>query len=134
MPMVCKICRDPRRGEIDAALLSGESYRLIAMRFAACQSAIFRHGKGHIAQALVKAKEATEEVQAGTLFERLRALNRETQEILRDARNAGNQVVALQAINRAEKQLELEAKLLGELDESVKVAVGVTTVGVDPNN
>jgi hypothetical protein len=31
----------------------------------------------------------------------------------------------LMAVGRIEKQLELEAKLLGQLDESTKVAVGV---------
>ena len=34
-------------------------------------------------------------------------------------------MIALHAIARVEKQLELEARLLGELDESTKIAVGV---------
>jgi hypothetical protein len=75
--------------------------------------------------ALVKAKEASEQVEAGTLFERLRALNQETQAILREARESGNNAIALQAIARAERQLELEARLLGELDQRVQVAVGI---------
>jgi hypothetical protein len=36
-----------------------------------------------------------------------------------------NPVIALAAISRIERQLELEAKLLGQLDESTKIAVGV---------
>jgi hypothetical protein len=75
--------------------------------------------------ALVKAKEASEQVEAGTLFERLRALNQETQAILREARESGNNAIALQAIARAERQLELAARLLGELDQRVQVAVGI---------
>jgi hypothetical protein len=74
---------------------------------------------------MVHAKAAVVEVQAGTLFERLRTLNRETQEILREARDTKNHVIALAAIGRAEKQLELEARLLGELDDSAKIAIGV---------
>ena len=71
---------------------------------------------------------AVVEVQAVTLFERLRTLNRETQEILREARDSKNHVIALQAIGRAEKQLELEARLLGQLDDSAKIAIGVQVV------
>src|SRR5258706_15656670 len=78
MRMVCKICRHRRRTEIDEALLSGESFRSIATRFVASPSAIFRHGKEHVSQSLVKAKEAVEEVQAGTLFERLKGINHQT--------------------------------------------------------
>jgi len=59
-------------------------------------------------------------------YERLKNLNRETASILAEARASGNQVIALQAIARAERQLELEARLLGELSESTRIAVGVT--------
>jgi hypothetical protein len=64
-------------------------------------------------------------VRAETLFERLKGLNRETAAILAEARAAQNNVIALQAVARAEKQLELEARLLGELSDSAKVAVGI---------
>ena len=64
-------------------------------------------------------------MQAETLFERLKGLNRETAAILAEARAAKNNVIALQAVARAEKQLELEARLLGELNDSTKVAVGI---------
>ncbi len=130
MPMICSICRHPKKAAIDAALLNGEPLRTIAKRFGTSNSAVFRHGRDHIQVALVKAKEAEEQVEAGNLFERLRAINHETQAILREARTAGNNVVALSAIQRAEKQLELEAKLLGELDGSTKIAVGVNTGGI----
>ena len=40
--------------------------------------------------------------------------------------------LALQAITRVEKQIELEARLLGELDEGVKVAVGFAPPEPEP--
>jgi hypothetical protein len=125
MPRTCTICTHKRLTEINDALLCSESYRSIARRFGASGSAMYRHQHEHLPKALSKAKEAAQEVEAGTLFERLRTLNRETQHILREAREAGNHAIALGAISRAEKQLELEARLLGELDDRVKVAVGV---------
>ena len=75
---------------------------------------------------MVNSKRVADEVSADTLWDRLKNLNRETTAILAEARQAGNQVIALQAIARAERQLELEARLLGELSESTRIAVGVT--------
>jgi len=42
------------------------------------------------------------------------------------ARESQNHVIALQAIARVERQVELEARLLGELNDSAKVAVGIS--------
>src|SRR3989442_116352 len=72
-----------------------------------------------------QSQESREETEAGTLFERLRAINPEKLDILQNAKDSKNNVIALHAIARVEKQLELEARLLGELDESTKIAVGV---------
>jgi hypothetical protein len=125
MPQICTICRHAKRQEIDTALLAGQAYRTIANRFAASPAAVFRHGKDHLPKALVKAKATAEVVKAETLFERLRSLNRDTADILREARESQNHVIALQAIGRAEKQLELEARLLGELDTQAKISLGI---------
>ena len=127
-----KRCRKPvqfvehnRREEIDRALVDGESFRNIAQRTGTSTTALHRHKTQHIPKSLALARETAEEVQAGTLFDRLRFVGRVTQEILREARGAKNHIIALQAIGRIERQLELEARLLGELDDSAKVAAGV---------
>ena len=52
---------------------------------------------------------------AETLWQRLKAINSETAAILAQARQSQNHVIALQAIARVERQVELEARLLGEL-------------------
>ena len=72
-----------------------------------------------------------EVVSADTLLDRLKSLNEETAAILREARTKGSQDndLALQAISRVEKQLEFEARLLGQLSDSTRIAVGVN-VGV----
>lgn len=43
MPRVCKICSHPQTLEIDRFLAKGDSYRTIANRFTASESAIKRH-------------------------------------------------------------------------------------------
>ena len=124
MPQICTICRHEKRDDIDRALLDGESFRNIARRTATSATALCRHKTQHIPRSLALAKETAEEIQAGTLFERLRSVGRVTEEILREARGAKNHTIALQAIGRIERQLELEARLLGELDDSARVATG----------
>jgi hypothetical protein len=132
MPQTCTICRHQRRNEIDGALVEGESLRNIAKRTETSATALHRHKAQHIPKSLVLAQETAEEVQAGTLFERLRSVGRVTQEILREARGTKNHIVALQAIGRIERQLELEARLLGELDDATKVAIGIQTTPAGP--
>ncbi len=134
MAKECGVCLHPKRADIDAALLSGQSLRDIAGQFGTGKNPLARHKKDHIAKALVKAKEAAEEVEASNLFERLRTINselrqanRETLEVLAEAKAAKNGPLRLQSIARLEKQaevgtrlLELEGKLLGELNDGAK--------------
>ena len=125
MPQTCKICRHEKRQEIDQALLEGTPFRDIAGRFGTSKSALLRHKQTDIPGTLVKAKQAEEIQDADSLFERLRSLSNEARGILEEARASKDHAIALNAIGRAEKLLELEAKLLGELNNSTKVAVGI---------
>jgi transposase len=121
MPRTCSICNHNRRADIEAAILAGDSYRSIAKRFGAGDSAILRHkNDGHVAQKLFQAREASAQAESDGLFERLRELNRETAATLRAAKEAKNLHLVLMAIARAEKQIELEGKLLGELGDGAK--------------
>jgi predicted Zn-ribbon and HTH transcriptional regulator len=136
MPQVCTICRHASRDEIDQALIAGESFRNIAKRYGTSATALFRHRSRDLPTALVKAKDASETVRADTLLERLKTLNTETLTIFREARAAGTRdnELALKAIARVERQLEFEARLLGELDESAKIAVGVSVTSREPQS
>src|SRR5215470_17158581 len=133
MPQTCKICRHDRRNEIDEALLNSEPLRNIAERTGTSATALFRHKKEHIARVLASTKQAAEKASAETLFDRLRAINRETAAILADARASNLPALALQAIARVEKQIELEARLLGDLNDSVKVAIGIKVNSQEPS-
>ena len=66
--------------------------------------------------------------QADSLLERLLVLHQETLAILDEARtgNAKDNALALRAIARAEKQLELQARLLGELQDGASVNIAVS--------
>lgn len=117
MPQTCTICRHKERDAIDLALLEGQPLRDIARQFNVSRAALDRH-KDHLPGQLVKAHEAAEIASAGTLLDRLRQLNDETRAILAETREIKNHDLSLKALARLEKQLELEAKLLGELKEN----------------
>ncbi len=125
MPRTCTVCTHSERAEIDQALLAGEPFRNIAKRYGTSPPALFRHRKADIPATLAKAKEAAEEATADSLFDRLKGLAAEAKAILEEARASNHHSVALQAIGRAEKLLELEARLLGELNDATRVSVGI---------
>jgi hypothetical protein len=125
MPQICTVCRHEKREEIDQALLAGEPLRTLAARTGTSSTALHRHRRSHIAAEMVHAKHVADELHAETLWDRLKTVNRETAAILAEARESRNHVIALAAISRVEKQVELEARLLGELSESARIAVGI---------
>jgi len=63
--------------------------------------------------------------QPETVYDRLIAANRIAQQILYAAAEEGEPGLALLALARVEAELKLEAVLLGKLDTSTKIAVGV---------
>lgn len=132
MAMTCTICRHPQRDDIETALIAGESLRGIERRFGVSDDALDRHRKVDIPELMAQSKQARAEVRGDTLYDRLRLLNAETLQILQEAKEAKNPDLALRAINRIERQLELEAKLLGQIDESTKVAIGINKAPEEP--
>jgi hypothetical protein len=60
------------------------------------------------------------------VVEQLRAINSASLAILEDARNGGEPSLALKAIDRIHRQVELQAKLLGEIDQRPQVNLYLT--------
>lgn len=118
MPRSCSICAHAKANDINTELLRNESMRVIAKRYSVTNSSLQRHSQaGHVPKALRQARRATEIVLADSLLDRLVEIHKETMAILQEARDTGNAELALRAIARAEKQIELEARLVGELKE-----------------
>ena len=146
MPRRCTICDHTDRQTIDELLIAGESFRYVSKQFGTSTTALFRHKQDHIPARLAQAHRAQEFVQAtalarqvqqqnqdavdqaDSLLERLLVLHQETLAILDEARtgNAKDNALALRAIARAEKQLELQARLLGELQDGASVNIAVS--------
>ncbi len=119
----CTICSHAARAAIDAALVSGASLRDIAGQFHVSKTAVARHADGHIAATVTRSQEAREEAQALDVVRQLKAINTAALEILAKARKIDDPDTQLKAIDRIQRQIELQAKLLGDLDERPQVNV-----------
>lgn len=117
MARTCTICSHEKRAAIEDSIVAGASNRSIALQFGMSHMAVQRHAIDHIAQEIKQSQEAKEEAQGLDIVKQLKDINKITLEILRDARaDDTKQAIALQAIDRVCKQLELQAKLLGAID------------------
>jgi hypothetical protein len=85
--------------------------------------AIQRHKAEHLPQTMVKAKESEDVGHAIDVVKQLKAINGASLQILNEAGLAGNSELVLKAVDRVLRQVELQAKLLGELDERPQVNV-----------
>lgn len=129
MPQKCSICIHPQRAEIEKALLAGESLRDVAGRCPASRpvsrSALHRHMQEHLSERLVKAAEEEDLAEALDVVRQLKAINAATLEILQQARAEKKHSISLRAVDRVQKQIELQAKLLGDLQDGQTVNVAV---------
>lgn len=116
MGRVCTICSHEKRAEIESAIVSGTSYRVISSQFGVGNNSVQRHASEHIAHAIKQSRAAKEEAQALNVVEQLRTINEVALAIMREARSDKKNGMALFAIDRVQKQLELQAKLLGDID------------------
>jgi hypothetical protein len=124
MPRPCSVCTSERRHAIDAALVNGVPVDELARRYAPLSAtAIRRHRDAHIPKAVAQA-HAQEDVAHGLdVLAQLRAINGVTMSILAEARRNGRPDLALRAVDRVLKQLELQSKLLGELQDDTAVSI-----------
>jgi len=102
------------------------SYRTIADQFGLSKTALIRHKESHIPDALIKAQGAGEVAQADDLLSQVKALQSEAQDILGEARAAGDLRTALLGIGKARDCLELLFKVEGRLQDQQSVQVNVS--------
>ena len=123
MPRVCTICTHDRREGIDRTLVGGTALSEVAALFRVSDDALSRHKTNHLPPALAKAHDAGEIVRADELLSRVESLQARTLAVLQAAEETGELRTALAAIREARSNLELLAKLVGELDERPQVNV-----------
>ena len=126
MPRSCTLCEHPKREEIDRALVGETSNLSVSSVFGVSESAVRRHKANHLPATLAKAHGAGEAARGDDLLEQVGDLQRRALAILELAERTGELRTALSAIREARGNLELLAKLLGELDERPVVNLNVS--------
>jgi signal transduction histidine kinase len=126
MPRVCTICEHPERGAIDRALVGGASNRSAASLYDVSEAAVRRHKGNHLPAKLVLAEKAAEVADADNLLDQVGDLQRRTMAVLQAAETSHEHRTALAAIREARGNLELLAKLIGQLDERPVVNLNVS--------
>jgi hypothetical protein len=126
MPRSCTVCGHAARTAIDKALAGGASNRSLASLYDVSEAAVRRHRANHLPALVARAQEAEDVREALDVVKQLKAINAASLHILKEARERGKQATALAAIDRIHRQIELQAKLLGELDDRPQVNVLVS--------
>ena len=126
MTRTCTVCSHQERHAIEKLIVGGTANRRIATQFQLSEGAVRRHAAEHLPVSLVKAQEADEVRQALDVLQQLRFINGAALLVLRDAKAAGEGELVLKAIDRVMKQIEVQARLLGDLDDRPVVNVLVT--------
>lgn len=127
MPRTCTICEHPRREAIDRDLVGGSSNLSVSSVFGVSESAIRRHKGNHLPAKLAMAEKAAEVAEADDLLSQVQDLQTRTLAILESAEASSEHRTALSAIREARSNLELLAKLVGQLDERPVVNVLIST-------
>ena len=126
MPRVCTVCEHRDREAIDRALVGDASNRSVASLYDVSEAAVRRHKANHLPAKLVMAEQAAEVAEADNLLDQVRDLQSRTLAILEAAEETRQHRTALAAIREASCNLELLAKLLGELDDRPTVNILVS--------
>lgn len=121
MPRVCTVCTHLDHETIDKALVAGTACREIAALYRVSPDAVERHKATHLPKTLTEARQVREEGHALDVVKQLRAINAASLQILHEARQGQDPQTALKAVDRIHRQIELQAKLLGQLDERPQV-------------
>lgn len=123
MPRPCSICAHTDRHAIDQALALGGIATILANQYGVSVDALQRHKDRHLPAALTEACAAEARTHALDIIAQLRQINHASNAILQAARAQEDPLLALRAIDRIHKQVELQAKLLGDLDERPTVTL-----------
>jgi hypothetical protein len=131
VPRSCTICTHPEREAVDQALVGDASNRSVASLYDVSEAAVRRHAANHLPTKLVMAEKAGEIAEADALLDQVQDLHSRTLAILQEAETTKQHRTALSAIREARSNLELLAKLLGELDDSPKVNLTISPEWVE---
>jgi len=127
----CTICSHPKLVNIDRLLLRGDMLNGIAHRFHVSPDAVGRHRR-HMRTAMLKAQAACEKqdlVYGQTLIDEVKLIKADAERLQLEAEDRRDIRAALQAIRERVGIVELQAKLMGEIQTGNRsVTVNLQTI------
>ncbi len=120
MPRTCTICAHEQSDAIDRALVLGLPNRRIAAQHGVTEQAVRRHKDNHLPALLA---EAQRHVRADTLMARLEHYTQSAHGIRHKAEASGDLRTALAAIRELVRIVELQERLIGEIQDGATVNV-----------
>ncbi len=126
MPRVCTVCAHGERAAIEQEIAVGTSAQKISALFRVSPDAVQRHKAEHLRPTLIETRHAADDERALDVIKQLRAINGASLRILHEAQQGQDPQTALKAVDRIQRQIELQAKLLGDLDDRPQVNVIVS--------
>ena len=123
MTRTCTVCNHKDIEEINKLLLCSGSYRDIARQFGLSKAALARHKEGHIPEVLSKSNDIKEIVNADSLLLKLQEEAVFVRDMRDSAKKEGDIELALKAVDRALKCIDLYAKVSGLIQEQPTVNI-----------
>ena len=117
MTMVCKICSDKRRLEIDRELVRVGNISKIAKKFGVSYGSLYAHSKKCVTRQLMKSEEIRERLTAQNLFEEIDFLVEKSKDILERADVNNEHMVSLKAISELRASYEFLTRLAMQFKE-----------------
>jgi transposase-like protein len=127
MGRVCSICSNPEREAIDAALVSGKAYSVVAREFGVGPESVRRHHDAHLSPALQAMKAERELEEGASLLQRTQRLIERTERILSAAEQDGKVSTALAAVAQLKGLLDLLGRVTHEIDDRPTVTINLLT-------
>ncbi len=123
MPRKCSICTHEKRTEIEKKLLKGVTFRNIVEQYGTSLGATQRHVKnGHLSQKIVESQEKKDIIRDEDLEAQVKYWQNEIQVIYDESRSEDKRI-ALIAIDKAFKFIELQERLIGKLQDRPTVNI-----------
>lgn len=125
MAKPCIFCTHKDRKKLEIALLKkkksqGEVASILGISQGRISEHLSKHLKKDVREAIIK----KESIESGlNVTKQLMEINKVARVIIKDALEAGDGRLTLRAVERVEKQLELQAKLLGDIPSGTQVQI-----------
>ena len=123
----CATCDHPQAAAIDRALVRQVALRSLATKYGISASSLNDHRLHHLNPALKAVRTEQREQGVRTVLEQVRELVADMQAVMKEAFKKKNVAQVIAGNRELRQNLELLAKLTGELDERPDVVVNIVT-------